>query len=57
VDVARARVPEPTPDLGEGRYLKAIVRSMHPEHPAWSAPVAAYLRPIAAGYQVVGIER
>lgn len=56
-DVPRSRVPEPGPAAGSGRYLKAVVRSLHPDHPAWSAPIAVFLRPVATGYQVVGIER
>ena len=57
VDIPRSPVPETGRPTLPGRYLKAVVRSLHPDHAPWSTPVAVYLRPIAAGYQVVGIER
>ena len=60
--VTRSVTVVPLPETGGvtaggGRYLVAEIHSEHPDHPAWNRRVGVYLRPTAAGYEVVGIER
>jgi hypothetical protein len=43
--------------LPETLLLVARIESLHPDYPRWTDPVLVYLRPQAAEYQVVGIER
>ena len=43
--------------LGEGPYVAVTVRSEHPDHPAWAAPVQVYFRREGIGWKAVGLER
>ena len=43
--------------LGDTGYVSVMVRSQHPDHPAWSQPVRAYFRREGSGWKTVGIER
>jgi len=55
LEIPQGRVPVPPP--GPNRYLKATIRSEHLDHPAWMSPISVYLRPLASGYQIAGVER
>lgn len=57
VDNPRTDLPEAGRPILPGRYLKAVIRSLHADHPAWSVPLAVFLRTVPTGYEVVGIER
>jgi hypothetical protein len=43
--------------LGDTGYVSVMVRSQHPDHPAWSQPVRAYFRREGSGWKTVGLER
>jgi hypothetical protein len=44
-------------ELGNAQYVAVTLRSIHPDHPAWNAPVRAYFRKEGAGWKTVGIDR
>jgi len=50
----RAQMPA---ELGNAQYVAVTLRSIHPDHPAWNAPVRAYFRKEGAGWKTVGIDR
>ncbi len=52
----RAELPE-HPRRGPNDFLLAEIRSLNPDFSHWNEPVSVYLRPVASGYEVVGIER
>jgi hypothetical protein len=43
--------------LTEETYLMADIRSLHPDFPAWAAPVRVYVRPNGGRFDLVGIDR
>ena len=50
----RAQMPA---ELANAQYVAVTIRSIHPDHPAWNAPVRAYFRKEGAGWKTVGIDR
>ena len=49
-------LPTDAPLTGNS-YLMAQIRSLHPDFPAWAAPVRVYLRPNGGRFDLVGIDR
>jgi hypothetical protein len=47
----------PAEILREGAYVTVAVRSVHPGHPHWEAPVHLHFRRTPTGWQTVGLER
>jgi hypothetical protein len=56
--VAQPRAQAPASLLSGGaEYIAARLRAFHPDHPAWSDPVAVYFRRTGGGWTLVGLER
>ena len=55
--VTEPQAPAPRPLLQGTEFLSVSVRSLHPDHPQWAAPVTAYFRRLPEGWRAVGLER
>jgi hypothetical protein len=51
------RGPAPASLLANAAFVRAVVRTDHPDHPAWRQPVELYFRRTGAGWQTVGLIR
>jgi len=51
------RTTAPSAILEGARFVRVAVRSAHPDHPAWDAPVTFTFRRTDNGWQAVGIDR
>ncbi|HUF46229.1 MAG TPA: hypothetical protein VMM93_00370 [Vicinamibacterales bacterium] len=47
----------PTSILNGSEFVALTVRSIHPDHPVWQAPVHIHFRRTASGWDTVGLER
>ena len=57
---ARATEPRanaPAAILERARFVRVAVRTAHPDHPAWDAPVTFTFRRTDNGWQAVGVDR
>ena len=55
VDSPRAAAPQNL--LRDPEFVSVAVRTVHPDYPAWNAPVTIVFRRTAQGWRAVGLER
>jgi len=53
----KPRTPAPAVILEGARFVRVAVRTAHPDHPAWDAPVTFTFRRTDTGWQTVGSDR
>jgi hypothetical protein len=52
-----SRVPAELANTRAGDYIEVQVSATHADHPTWAKPVVVHFRRVAAGWQLVGMER